>query len=75
MSIALKQTRARPRSSGTPVLVYIVIKQVSMCTQYYSIQMVSSPQMPVPLKHMYNANIFRAEFPNSVPTCILWDTL
>ena len=29
--------------------------------------MVSPPQMPVPLKHMYNANILRAEFTIFVP--------
>ena len=29
---------------------------------------VSPPQMPVPLKHMYNANILRAAFSIFVPT-------
>ena len=31
--------------------------------------MVSPPQMPVPLKHMYNANIPRAEITTFVPSC------
>ena len=30
---------------------------------------VSPPQMPVPLKHMYNANIPRAEITTFVPSC------
>ena len=33
-----------------------------------SIHMVSPPQMPVPLKHMYNANILRADFTTSAPS-------
>ena len=31
--------------------------------------MVSPPQMPVPLKHMYNANIPRSEITTFVPSC------
>ena len=31
--------------------------------------MVSPPQMPVPLKRMYNANILRAEITTFVPNC------
>ena len=34
---------------------------------YYG-HMVSPLQMPVPLKHMYNANILRADFTTSVPS-------
>ena len=31
--------------------------------------MVSPPQMPVPLKRMYNVNIPRAEITTFVPSC------
>ena len=34
----------------------------------------SPPQMPVPLKHMYNANILRAEFTIFFPNYPLYDT-
>ena len=38
--------------------------------------MVSPPQMPVPLKHMYNANIPRAEITTVVPSCpLMWHTI
>ena len=30
--------------------------------------MVSPPQMPVPLKYMYNANILRSDFTTFVPS-------
>ena len=37
---------------------------------------VSPPQMPVPLKHMYNANIPRAEITTFVPSCPpMWHTI
>ena len=38
--------------------------------------MVSPPQVPVPLKHMYNANILRADFTTSVPSYTpMWHTI
>ena len=38
--------------------------------------MVSPPQMPVPLKHMYNANILRAYFTTFVPSYTpMWHTI
>ena len=42
----------------------------------FCVYMVSPPQMPVPLKHMYNANILRAEFTIFVPNYPpLWYTI
>ena len=38
--------------------------------------MVSPPQMPVPLKYMYNANILRADFTTFAPSHTpMWHTI
>ena len=40
------------------------------------ISMVSLPQMPVPLKHMYNANILKADFTTSIFSYTpMWHTI
>ena len=42
---------------------------LTQVTPHTHIPMVSPPQMPVPLKRMYNANIPRADITTFVPSC------
>ena len=57
---------------GTPATQY----PDTMLVQCWKSIMVSPPQMPVPLKHMYNANIPRAEITTFVPSCPpMWHTI
>ena len=66
---------ARNRTTGSAMSISysLVLFRITNKWPYIifskEIHVVSPPQMPVPLKRMYNANILRAEITTFVPNC------